>query len=47
MAISHCWKSRAVLEPAQFDKSVLENLKLAQQNTYPKTLKRGQFPDAT
>ena len=32
---------------AQFDKWSLKSLKLAQQNAYPKTLKRGQLPDAT
>jgi len=34
------------LEPSQFDKWSLESLKLAQQNAYPKTLKRGQLPNA-
>ena len=34
------------LEPAQFDNWSLESLKKAQQNAYPKTLKRGQAPSA-
>lgn len=33
------------LKPAQFDRWAIESLKLAQQNAYPKMLKRGQLPN--
>ena len=34
------------LEPAQFDKWATESLRKAQANAYPRTLKRGQAPNA-
>jgi hypothetical protein len=36
----------STLEPSQFDKWALESLRKAQKNAYPRTLKRGQAPNA-